>query len=124
MICTITILLKLDIQTTGEFYRRNLSLKVKLCVNSQHKMPSQFLLDVNLCYFLFLFFTYTVSNSPDLGDGGVEDVPNVTRRRFVPLAEGKRVGIQSTLYSLGLGPGQGGQQHCVVYILAVLTDQV
>lgn len=44
MMFTITVLLRLEIQTTDEFYRRNLSLKVKLCVNLQHKMPSHSLL--------------------------------------------------------------------------------
>lgn len=63
-------------------------------------------------------------NTPDLVDGGVEDVADVTGRWFVPLAEGQRVGIQSALDGLGLGPGQGGQQHGIVYMLAVLTDEV
>lgn len=61
---------------------------------------------------------------PDLGYGGVKDVTDVTRRRFVPLAEGQRVGLHSTLHSLGLRPGQSRQQHGVVYILAVLADEV
>lgn len=61
---------------------------------------------------------------PDLGYGGVKDVTDVTRRRFVPLAEGQRVGLHSTLHRLGLRPGQSRQQHGVVYILAVLADEV
>lgn len=60
----------------------------------------------------------------DLGDGRVEDVADVTRRRLVPLPQGQRVGVQPPLDGLGLGPGQGGQQHGFVYILAVLADEV
>lgn len=60
----------------------------------------------------------------DLGDGRVEDVAHVTRRGFVPLSQGQCVRIQPPLDSLGLGPGQGGQQHSFVYILAVLADEV
>lgn len=60
--------------------------------------------------------------SPDLSNG-VEDIADVSRGRFVPLSEGQRVGIQSTLDGLGLGPGQGGQQHRFVHILAVLADE-
>lgn len=61
---------------------------------------------------------------PDLVYGGVEDVADVSRCRFVPLAEGKRVGLHPALHGLGLRPGQRGQQHGVVYILAVLADEV
>ena len=53
----------------------------------------------------------------------MEDVADVTRCRFVPLAEGQRVGIQPTLHGLSLGPGQSGQQYCLVYILAVFADE-
>lgn len=60
----------------------------------------------------------------DLGDGRVEDVADVSRRGFVPLPQGQRVGIQPPLDSSGLGPGQGGQQHGFVRILAVLADEV
>lgn len=61
---------------------------------------------------------------PDLGYRGVKDVSDVSRRRFVSLAEGQRVGLHSTLHSLSLCPGQSRQQHGVVYILAVLADEV
>lgn len=58
-----------------------------------------------------------------LTDGGFEDVAYVPGCRFVPLAEGQRVGIYSTLHGLSLGPGQSGQKQRVVYILAVLADE-
>lgn len=61
---------------------------------------------------------------PDLGYGGVKDVTDVTRCWFVPLAEGQCVGLHSTLHCLGLRPGQSRQQHGIVYILAVLADEV
>lgn len=61
---------------------------------------------------------------PDLINGGIEDVADVSRRRFVPLAEGQRVRLHSALHGLGLRPGQRRQQHGVVHILAVLADEV
>lgn len=64
------------------------------------------------------------SRGADLGDGRVEDVADVARRRLVPLPQGQRVGVQPPLDGLGLGPGQSGQQHGFVYILAVLADEV
>lgn len=64
------------------------------------------------------------SRGADLGDGRVEDVADVARCRLVPLPQGQRVGVQPPLDGLGLGPGQSGQQHGFVYILAVLADEV
>ena len=91
------------------------------CLQVAHRWPSVF--------FLLTEQVHTTSDSgilysPDLSDGGFEDFTDVARSRFVPLAQGQCVGIQSTLDGLCLSPGQSGQQHRVVYILAVLADEV
>lgn len=68
--------------------------------------------------------SFRLFQSPNLSSWGVKDVANVSRCWFVLLAEGQCVGIQSTLDGLSLGPGQCGQQQCIVYIFAVLADEV
>lgn len=68
--------------------------------------------------------SFRLFQSPNLSNWGVKDVANVSRCRFVLLAEGQCVGIQSALDGLSLRPGQCGQQQCVVYIFTVLTDEV